>query len=158
MKKIWWVFNFLCVCFSTSLLFGVFAISARISASGTSPYPCKDLWAVILTLLLFFLLPSAFRWALFLLYNVFFWQFFFNGNNTLSPCKRSEQGSLLKSGTKKFRPPVYWVPLSVCDSVTLWLCGSFLLFHSTFACRSIHLVSPQPPSFRPHVLPRRYAS
>ena len=27
--------------------------------------------------------------------------------NKLSPCQRSEYGSLLKSGTKKFHPPVY---------------------------------------------------
>ena len=38
-------------------------------------------------------------------------------------------GGLLKSGTKKIHPPIYWVtlgvwPLGVCDSVTLWLCHS----------------------------------
>ena len=39
--------------------------------------------------------------------------------NLLSSWELSELGSLLKSGTTKFHPPVYWVPLGVCDSVTL---------------------------------------
>ena len=51
----------------------------------------------------------------------------FFSKNDLSPCKQSKKGSLLKSGTKKFHPPVYWVPLGVCDSVTLFkLCPKVL--------------------------------
>ena len=38
----------------------------------------------------------------------------------LSPCKLSQYQSLLKSGTTNFHSPVYWVPLGVCNSVTLW--------------------------------------
>ena len=37
--------------------------------------------------------------------------------NYLSPCELSDKESLLKSGTKKIHPPLYWVPLGVCDSV-----------------------------------------
>ena len=35
------------------------------------------------------------------------------------PAGKASKGSLLKSGTKKLHPPVYWVPLGVCHSAII---------------------------------------
>ena len=39
------------------------------------------------------------------------------------PLRAKRVGEFIEIKQNKFHPPVYLVPLGVCDSVTLWLCG-----------------------------------
>ena len=56
----------------------------------------------------------------------------------LIPLRVKRVGEFMKTGTKRFHPPVYWVHLGVCDSMTLWLCHSVTLWPITTQTRTIH--------------------
>ena len=42
------------------------------------------------------------------------------------PLRAKRVGEFIEIKQNKYHPPVYWVPLGVCDSVTLTLCSMIL--------------------------------
>ena len=52
----------------------------------------------------------------------FLWTKFSTNNLVCPPASKASRG-VYWNQAQKFHPPLYWVPLGVCNSVTLWLCG-----------------------------------
>ena len=50
-----------------------------------------------------------------------------SSSNRYPPVREASRGLYWNQAQKKFHPPIYWVPLGVCHSVTLSLCNSITL-------------------------------